>query len=63
VIEEKIERRTCSIEEAAKALGVCKAVAYEAARTGELPTIKFGRRILVPLVALDRILDGAKGSA
>jgi excisionase family DNA binding protein len=57
MFEEKIQKRTCSIEQAAKALGVCKAVAYEAARTGELPTIKIGRRILVPLAALERKLE------
>jgi excisionase family DNA binding protein len=40
-------------------LGIAKATAYEAARSGELPTIKFGKRILVPLVALERMLEGA----
>ena len=59
MIEEKIQRRTLTIEEAAKGLGISKASAYEAARTGELPTIKIGKRILVPLVALERKLQGA----
>jgi excisionase family DNA binding protein len=58
--EEKIERRTCTVKEAAKTLGISIPSAYEAARTGELPTIKFGKRILVPLVALERKLEGVK---
>ena len=40
-------------------MGISDASAYEAARTGELPTIKIGKRILVPLVALERKLQGA----
>ena len=56
MFEENIERRTCTVKEAAKALGISVPSAYEAARTGELPTIKFGKRILVPLIALERKL-------
>jgi excisionase family DNA binding protein len=60
MLEAKIERRTLTIEEAAKGLGISKASAYEAARTGELPTVKIGKRILVPTAALDRLLEGVK---
>jgi excisionase family DNA binding protein len=41
-----------SIEDAAKALGVSRGLAYEAARKGELPTIRLGRRLLVPTARL-----------
>jgi excisionase family DNA binding protein len=58
MFEEKIQRRTLTIDEAARELGISKASAYEAARTGELPTIKIGKRILVPVVALERMLQG-----
>ena len=58
-MEAKIERKTMTVPEAAKVLGIGLSVAYEAARTGELPTIKVGKRILVPLVALERKLQGA----
>jgi excisionase family DNA binding protein len=37
-----------SVEEAAKLLGISRGLAYEAARRGELPTIRLGRRLLVP---------------
>ena len=45
-----------TIEEASRLLGVSRGVGYEAARRGQLPTIRLGRRLLVPKVALDRML-------
>lgn len=46
------EPLTMSIEEAAQRLGVSRGLAYEAARRGELPTIRLGRRLLVPTARL-----------
>jgi excisionase family DNA binding protein len=43
--------------ETAKALGVGKNAIYEAARRGQIPTVRIGRRILVPRAALDRLLS------
>jgi hypothetical protein len=48
-----LERQTYTIEEAAKILGICRAVAY---RKGVLPTVQIAGRRLVPKVALDRML-------
>jgi excisionase family DNA binding protein len=48
--------QTYTVEEAARLLGVSRGVGYEAARRGELPTIRLGRRLLVPKVALERML-------
>lgn len=45
-------RATVSVEEAARFLGVGRSAAYEAARRGELPTRRLGRRVLVPVPAL-----------
>ena len=53
------ERLTYSVEEAATLLGISRSLAYEAARTGDLPTIRIGRRILVPAAALQRLIDAA----
>ena len=50
------ERRTYNIEEAARLLGIGRNQAYEAARTGQIPTIQIGKRRLVPKAALDRLL-------
>ncbi len=49
-------RRTLTVEQAARELGIGRGLAYEAARRGELPTLRVGRRLLVPVVALDRLL-------
>ena len=38
-------------------LGLSKASTYEAARRGEIPVIRVGRRLLVPTAALRRLLE------
>lgn len=50
------EQPTITVEHAAVVLGIGRTAAYKAARTGELPTIKFGRRTLVPVAALRRMV-------
>jgi excisionase family DNA binding protein len=52
------ERRTLTVSEAARVLGISRAAAYAAAKSGAIPTITIGRRILVPLPALERLLEG-----
>jgi excisionase family DNA binding protein len=51
------ERLTYTLTEAAVLLGISRALAYEAAHRGELPVCRVGRRMLVPRVALLRLLD------
>ena len=53
-----MERLTVNIEEAAAILGISRNGAYSAAREGTLPTIRIGKRLLVPKGALDRLLAG-----
>lgn len=52
------ERKTYGVEEAGRLLGIGRNQAYEAAKRGDIPTIKIGKRILVPKAALDRMLSG-----
>lgn len=49
---------TVTIDETADVLKIGRASAYAAAKRGEIPTIKIGRRLLVPTAALLRLLDG-----
>lgn len=49
-------KQTLTIAEAAKVLGVGRNSAYEAARRGEIPTIRIGKRLLVPMAGLNRML-------
>jgi len=52
-------RATVTVEEAAHILGIGRASAYEAIRTGRIPSIRISqRRIVVPRVALERLLNG-----
>ena len=48
--------KTLTIEEAAQELGISRNGAYQAAGRGELPTIRIGRRLLVPRAALAQML-------
>jgi excisionase family DNA binding protein len=50
------ERATCSIEEAARALGIGRSTAYAAAHDGTLPTVRISKRILVPTSKLAALL-------
>ena len=52
VLHEFSTQATISVEQAAKLLGVGRSAAYEAARRGEFPTRKLGRRVVVPVPAL-----------
>ena len=45
-------RLTLSIEEVASLLGLGRTAAYEAARRGEIPSRRLGRRVIVPVPAL-----------
>jgi excisionase family DNA binding protein len=58
----KVRRKTLTVPEAAEALGVSRQQAYDAAKTGEIPTIKVGKRILVPVAAFNKLLEGVKQS-
>lgn len=53
-------RLTITVEEAGRRLGISRSLAYAAARAGTLPTIRFGRRLLVPMCQLDALLAGRR---
>ena len=44
--------------DAARRLGLGRNAVYDAIARGEIPVIRFGRRIVVPKRALDRMLNG-----
>jgi excisionase family DNA binding protein len=51
------EPRTVSVPEAGRWLGIGRNAAYDAARRGDLPVIRIGRLLRVPVVALERKLE------
>lgn len=50
------EKLTLTVPEAAARLGIGKNLAYEAIQRGEIPSIRVGHRLLVPVAALDQML-------
>lgn len=52
------ERATCTIPEAAAVLGLSSWAGYQAAQRGEIPVLSLGRRKVVAVPALLRMLDG-----
>ena len=51
------DRLVLTIEEAGKLLGLGRSGTYEAARRGDIPTLRIGSRILVPKAALLKLLE------
>lgn len=56
------DRATLTVAEAAALLGISRDVAYREIESGALPSLRLGRRILVPTAALMRLL-GDNGPA
>lgn len=51
------ESLALSVEATAKILGLSRNSAYEAVRTGQIPRLRFGKRIIVPRAALNKLLS------
>jgi excisionase family DNA binding protein len=54
------ERLTLSIKETAKILGIGRNLCHDRVKTGEIPVLKIGRRLLVPRAALEKLLANPK---
>jgi excisionase family DNA binding protein len=60
------ERPTLSVMEAGRLLGLSKASIYHAVQSGEVPSIRVGRRLLIPTASLRKMLgldDDPSGEA
>ena len=55
--DEMGRRMTITVEEAAELLGISPTSAYLCARRREIPTIRLGRRVLVPVARLMAMLE------
>lgn len=54
---------TITVERAAQLLGISRGLAYDLVRRGEIPAIHLGRRVVVPVSAIDEILRRATRTA
>ena len=52
-----IDQPTLTVEEVAAILGTGRTATYDAIRRGELPSIKVGRKLVVPTAAVRRLLE------
>ena len=59
--QELLSKTTLTIEEMSLTLGIGRNSAYEAVKRGDIPSIRIGRRILVPTKALDNLLASNAG--
>lgn len=62
VLDELTAQATITVEQDAKVLGLGRTAAYEAARRGEFPTRRLGRRVVVPVPALLEWLGARLGA-
>ncbi|GLQ05871.1 helix-turn-helix domain-containing protein [Sneathiella chinensis] len=51
------ERITVTVQEAGNILGIGKSAAYHAVKSGKIPSIRIGRRILIPKEPLMELLN------
>ena len=60
IIGDQMTPKTVNVEEAGQILGIGRNSAYDAVRRGEIPVIKIGKLLRVPVVALERMLEEAR---
>jgi excisionase family DNA binding protein len=58
-----IERKVLTVPEAGAQLGLGRNASYDAAKRGDIPTIKLGKLLRVPKLALERMLDASLKNA
>lgn len=56
-------RLTWTVEQAGDLLGISRPSAYAAVNTGDIPSIRVGRRLLVPKAALEKMLAAQQAAA
>ena len=54
------EKVVLSVSETARILGLSRNSTYQGVFTGEIPHIKVGKRILIPRIALEKMLEGTQ---
>jgi excisionase family DNA binding protein len=52
------QRQTLTVEDFGRVIGIGRNGAYAAVQRGEVRAVKIGRRLLIPLAEVDRLLNG-----
>jgi excisionase family DNA binding protein len=58
-----VAKPTLTVEEVSSIIGCSRSSAYEAVRTGQLPSLRIGRRLLIPTARLREMLTGVADAA
>ena len=53
--------KTISVPEAGRILGIGRDASYQAVKTGQIPVIRIGKLLRVPVAAMERMLERAGG--
>jgi excisionase family DNA binding protein len=59
MLEHDDDKLVVTVPEAARMLGVSRTLGYELVARGELGSVRLGRRVVVPLAAIDELLATA----
>ncbi len=51
------DRLVYTVPEAGRLLGLGRNAAYDAAKRGDIPTLRIGRRLLVPKIPFHRVIE------
>jgi excisionase family DNA binding protein len=62
ISDARTRRSTYTVEEVAHILGISRTIAYESVRRGEIEARRFGRRVVIPTVVIDRLLDNDRAA-
>ena len=55
-LSEMTDKKTLTVAEAMAVLGISRTLAYRLIKDGKLPVIRLGKRVLIPVSALEKIL-------
>lgn len=55
-LNEMTDKKTLTVAEAMAVLGISRTLAYRLIKDGKLPVIRLGKRVLIPVSALEKIL-------
>jgi excisionase family DNA binding protein len=58
-----LDRKVLTVPEAGAQLGLGRNASYDAAKRGDIPTIKLGKLLRVPKLAFERMLDATLKTA
>jgi len=53
-----MEKRTLSVKEVCELLGISKTRAMKSIKDGDIPAMRFGRRIRIPSAPIEKMLEG-----